>query len=725
MQPPSRGLRPPSGFQTPSSQTSVLRDASFGIPAFQSVSITQTSSTGDLRPPVRSTKLQPPSALSRSGLKVPTGLQTHASISYANKSFERNIPMPKSVRIPEPSIPKLAPLKVSRVLSTSILLKPSLIQGSASESLTIKQTTPEERRIAAAAPVSTQVLPEIRRIAPPARYQTATHVPRPNQATPEQSRIAPPTWSQSPAAAPASKPTPSEQRRIALPTQLQPPTLRLVPPSAIGIPSLQVPTPRLTPGSAPTLVPQRKVQRTPVSTARLSPMTPRRQPSVIHKTPVSALRPKTSPMTPQRIPIGVPETPVSIVRPTTAPMTTPYRTPKVAAPIPLPRTAVKKRIETINPDAEVFNIAGREVEFVDWAPSPEAELVAAIAKRPVTRPSGSTSIVKGLIHSRSSPSGIQTLQVPVARPPKERKIYNFPDEPSVTAAKQLSTQISSDLAKFKQMGTDMQELKDRKSSILGRIKNMYAAEGKSVKESTELDKEKFREKFGFKRSPKKRQLLELTGEWSRDILEKQQFQERLTQATPMTPQARKKVVPSLEHIKESSEAMSPQAANRRAEIELTRKEKIDDYRQRMEVHKEFRQLLEERKKNILSRRPLSKQEREEVRKLYQEAKETLYTAATEEELDNAVRLAEIMELEEAGVSLKDSPNKTAKELLPEMAPTAEISGIVGDILIPAIIPVEEMNTITSLDRNTAEVALKASLVPAPAGEAATKLLESG
>ncbi|XP_058457202.1 uncharacterized protein LOC131434479 [Malaya genurostris] len=273
------------------------------------------------------------------------------------------------------------------------------------------------------------------------------------------------------------------------------------------------------------------------------------------------------------------------------------------------------------------------------------------------------------------------------------------------------------------MGTDMQELKGRKSSVLERIKKMYAAEGRTEKESTVLEMEGFREKYGITQSPKMRQLLEVTGEWNREILENQQFQERLAQATPITPKDRVKVVPSLDYIIESPEAH--QDVMQRSKIELIRREKIDDYRQRMEVHKEYRKLLEDRKKNIISRRPLTKQERDDIRKLYQDAQEMRYTTPTEEELDNALRLSEMMELEEARVSMKDSPDRNVEVLLPETCPTVDITGAVGDVLIPVEIPIEEMVTINSLDRSTAKVALKASLIPAPTDDAATKLLESG
>lgn len=250
---------------------------------------------------------------------------------------------------------------------------------------------------------------------------------------------------------------------------------------------------------------------------------------------------------------------------------------------------------------------------------------------------------------------------------------------------------------------------------------MVEEEDRLSPEQKQLNLEAFRERYGVTQSPKMRQLLEVTGEWNRDILERREFEERVAKAGTFVRKERIRRVPTLESVRESEEG-SPMSDVRRLQIEQARQEKIDEHKQRIQVQQEYQRLMEDRKRNIASRRPYSKQEREEIRKRYQEAQEWTYTALTEEELDAALKRAEMLELEEEGVSMQDSPKKIVEALFPDAAPSAEISGIACDVLIPSEIPVDKMNTMNSLDHSTAEIALKASSIPVPAEDAAKKIL---
>ncbi|XP_065085758.1 uncharacterized protein LOC135707794 [Ochlerotatus camptorhynchus] len=457
--------------------------------------------------------------------------------------------------------------------------------------------------------------------------------------------------------------------------------------------------------------------------------------------PPSRLPPRTVRTTPQRQvsppwqspPKSAPITP----RPSTAP-TTPAsasgvlpKTPARRPPTQLPRTAAKQRLVTEDSDAEVFHIAGRDIQFVDWAPSPETQPAPKSVKRPVAHP-GKARIAKGFVRSVAAINPGDSPEGPTLPPPvvdamralqeaKTRKVYEFPDEPSVAAAKEFAYQINADLQRFRSMGADMSELKQRKAAIMSKVKSMN--DRHKQEENASLDMEEFRTKYGITQSPKMRQLLEVAGEWNRVILEKRELAEGLAKAQPFELKARPKLVQTLQGLAEFP-GESPQDAQQRSVLEQARQERVDAYQQRKEADKEYRRILEERKSNIASRRPYSKEERDDIRRRYQEAQEWTYTAPTEEELDNALKMAEIMELEEAGLSLVADPERTVATLFPGAAPSAQITSIVGDIPIPRNIPTEEINTINSLDRSTAEIALKASLVPVPAEGVTKKVLEA-
>ncbi|XP_019553786.3 titin [Aedes albopictus] len=401
------------------------------------------------------------------------------------------------------------------------------------------------------------------------------------------------------------------------------------------------------------------------------------------------------------------------------------KTPVAAgrARINLPRTAAKQRITSEDTEGEVFNIGGRVVEFVDYVPTPEEQPPPEPVRRPVVRRGGAR--IKMPEKPSDKPDGASPVVEAKQAVQKSRKIHEFPDEPSVAAAKEFASQIDADIQRFRQMGADLTDLKQRKSAVLSKIKSMYDQDKAEDHDVPAIpDVEGFRAKYGVTQSPKMRQLLEVTTDWNRTILDDQEFAESLAQVRPFEPQQKPKLTTVLQSLVESPDRPD-QVVQRRSEMELARQERIDNYRQRIEAAKEYRRILEERRKNLPSRRPYSKQEREDIRRRYQEAQEWTYTAPTEEELDNAMRLAEMMELEGAGVSVVADPKETVETLFPEAAPSVEISSVVGDVPIPRDIPAEEINNVNDLDRSTAEVALKASLVPVPTEGVTKKVLEAG
>lgn len=387
----------------------------------------------------------------------------------------------------------------------------------------------------------------------------------------------------------------------------------------------------------------------------------------------------------------------------------------------LPRTAVKQRIVSEDPSAETYNIAGREVEFVDYEDSPQKVVRRGVVPRPLPMdsPESPDSLWSSYVPWKPSQFLLDMVQNVPDSPPKQR--YVSEENPTAEEIRLFHEKIRADLERSRKLVADMQEFYDRKSADLQRIKAMVEEEDRLSPEQKQLNLEAFRERYGVTQSPKMRQLLEVTGEWNRDILERREFEERVAKAGTFVRKERIRRVPTLESVRESEEG-SPMSDVRRLQIEQARQEKIDEHKQRIQVQQEYQRLMEDRKRNIASRRPYSKQEREEIRKRYQEAQEWTYTALTEEELDAALKRAEMLELEEEGVSMQDSPKKIVEALFPDAAPSAEISGIACDVLIPSEIPVDKMNTMNSLDHSTAEIALKASSIPAPAEDAAKKIL---
>ncbi|XP_055531169.1 uncharacterized protein LOC129722015 [Wyeomyia smithii] len=380
------------------------------------------------------------------------------------------------------------------------------------------------------------------------------------------------------------------------------------------------------------------------------------------------------------------------------------KTPKIststAINLSLPRTAVKTRVMNSDPSSEIYHIAGRDIEFVDWVPSPEFPEARQTERKSVIRP-GKAQIVKGITSSKISHPIVPKRH----RSPKPKKVYEFDDELSVTAAKQFAIQLDADLAKVQKMNQEMQELKQRGSSILHKIKNMYAKEGLTERRTASLDVEEFREKYGITQSPKMRQLLEVTRAFNQDMIKKNDVLQKM--------------------ITDPREQISfPEIAAQHVQQQLTRQEKIDNYKQKIDIQQEYRNMLEERKRKHTAQKPLVRQEQEEIRRCHTDTQVNKYTAPTEEELDKPQELAEMMELQEAGILLTDTPHKTVEVLFSEATPRADISYAVGNLVIPNEIALEEMNTINSLDLCTAEVALNANSVIAPAHDIAKSLLEN-
>ncbi|KAL9698390.1 hypothetical protein quinque_001831 [Culex quinquefasciatus] len=537
----------------------------------------------------------------------------------------------------------------------------------------------------------------------------------PSRITAPQSRLRPPSGTAPP---PATGIRPPSASGLRPPGGLRPPsTVRtigeVVPPKKViplpgpsGVQKLAaIPKPVRPPGGIPKLGHARIVL--PVaraaSTSSLLPKPSFLQAPKINLAPVTPKRPPGHPV-PQ-----VPRTPKAVPR--LAPKT----------PVMLPRTAVKQRIVSEDPSAETYNIAGREVEFVDYEDSPQKVVRRGVVPRPLPMdsPESPDSLWSSYVPWKPSQFLLDMVQNVPDSPPKQR--YVSEENPTAEEIRLFHEKIRADLERSRKLVADMQEFYDRKSADLQRIKAMVEEEDRLSPEQKQLNLEAFRERYGVTQSPKMRQLLEVTGEWNRDILERREFEERVAKAGTFVRKERIRRVPTLESVRESEEG-SPMSDVRRLQIEQARLEKIDEHKQRIQVQQEYQRLMEDRKRNIASRRPYSKQEREEIRKRYQEAQEWTYTALTEEELDAALKRAEMLELEEEGVSMQDSPKKIVEALFPDAAPSAEISGIACDVLIPSEIPVDKMNTMNSLDHSTAEIALKASSIPAPAEDAAKKIL---
>ncbi|XP_055628988.1 neurofilament heavy polypeptide-like [Toxorhynchites rutilus septentrionalis] len=501
--------------------------------------------------------------------------------------------------------------------------------------------------------------------------------------TPSRSRLAPPLAQRQFLTSTLQKPSSSTEILLKTPRRMlpRPGEAKLIPlPGSSKLAAIPKPTRLRPPTTAHVAIPVARV----VSTSLLP------KPAYI----------KTPKLIPKSVPRGDSQlrTPLTRTRPATTPSSTAtIKPPTLRTTPPTPPRPVRKL--QFDETAVTYKVAGRDVEFVDWAPTPSPK--ATTAKTPIRKP----------------------VQRPTRAEPKQKKIYEFPEEPSVIATKQFAGTLRADLNRLQQATAEMQELKAKKGAILERLKTIYTRESRPLAETETLDMPAFRERYGVTQSPKMRQLLEVTAEWNREILENREFEEKIAQAEAIAARQRKSLRPELGCIKESPGDVSPNFEARRAQRELARRERIDNYKQRAECQKEYRRLLEERKKHVSSRRPYSREEREDIRRQYQEAQEFTYIAPTEEELDKAIKMAEIMELTEKGVSLTDSPEKTVECLFPETVPTTEIVGAAGDAIVPENIPVEEINTINSLDRATAEIALNASLVPAPSETAAKVVLE--
>ncbi|XP_021698192.1 uncharacterized protein LOC110676038 [Aedes aegypti] len=675
-----------------------------------------SSQTRGLRTPGFTSRIPPPSAAGRRQPALTQGLATPSRIGPPSRS---QLQTPQAIRRPEQIRPPsgLRPpgffkpsLQSTPLAASSSSQKVIPLPGSAN----VLAQVPRPSRIPAAPTSSTRIA------APPvSRVPSTSLLPKPSfLRSQSQSRIVPP-----------SKRTSTPQR---LTTHSQSRLVRSAP-RATGRPRTAPATPRAVrrvEPSTPVRRPQAQLPRTAVKQRIVTDDTEvysiaGREVEFVDWVPSPEEGPSRQPV--RQRPTsrsGKVQIAKGVVKkaPSRGAIPVEPKTPVGKARIHLPRTAAKQRVSTEDDDAEVFNIGGRVVEFVDYVPTPEDKPAPEPIRRPVARRGAAR--IRMTASSDGSPEGA-TLPPPIVEAmqamKKSRKVHEFPDEPSVAAAKEFASKIDADIQRFRGMGADMAELKQRKSAVLSKIRSMYDKETHG--DAVVLDVEGFRTKYGVTQSPKMRQLLEVTGDWNRAILDRQELAESLAQAKPFVPQEKPKLTTMLQGLAESPDRPD-QVTQRRSELELARQERIDNYRQKKEADREYRRILEERRKNLPSRRPYSKQEREDIRKRYQEAQEWTYTAPTEEELDDALRLAEMMELEDVGVSVVADPEKTVETLFPEAAPSAEISGVVGDVPIPRNIPAEEINNMNNLDRTTAEVALKASLVPVPTEGVTKQVLET-
>ncbi|XP_062550379.1 bromodomain-containing protein 4-like [Armigeres subalbatus] len=711
-----RGLRPPGQVFQQSRippPTTMARSQPHETPKIRPPSMIRPPSGGKFQTPQNiqiSERIRPPSGLKPPGFIKPPSRSTPIGLS---SSMQKVIPLPGPskilAQIPRPSRVPATPVGVSRipapgtirVPSTSLLPKPSFIR-----SQSLSKIVPPSR--IAHAPIK-QIQ---QRAATPQRSSVPTRVMRPSSApTAPASKI---RVQIQPKARRPEPMTPKSQQRIRGPEPMTP----------VRRPKVQLPR---------TAVKKRVetedkdaevysiagrevefVDWAPSPDDSSQPQTSRRTTS--KPGGVRIVKAIAKPSTSRRNVPDEPKTPVSVRG---AIPKTPTGRPKIH----LPRTAAKQRLTTEDSDAEIYHIAGRDVKFVDWVPSPEEQPAHQPVRRSVVRPGGAR--IRMAPRSDDSPEGA-TLPPPIVEAMRavreSRKIHEFADEPSVAAAKEFAVQLDADIQRFKGMGADMSELKQRKADVLSKLRTMYDQDRRD--EEAIPDVEAFRMKYGVTQSPRMRQLLEVTGDWNQAILDRQELAENIAQAQPFVPQEKPKLTAMMQGLVESPERID-QADRRRSELEQARQERIDNYKQRKEADQEYRRILEERRKNLPSRRPYTKQEREDIRQRYHEAQEWTYTAPTEEELDNALRMAEMMELEDAGLSVAADPEKTVETLFPDAAPLTECSGAVDNVPIPKSIPVEEINNMNDLDRSTAEIALKASLVPVPAEGVTKKVLESG